>query len=238
MNELQIFAFGDNLVRTVQKDGEPWWIARDVCAVLGLGNPRTSLALLEEDEKDVHIMDTPGGPQEMTTISESGLYNLIFRSRKAEAKAFRRWVTHEVLPAIRRTGMYDANGQKLTALLDRYGDTMTAEARSQLVLTIAGVPSATPTITSYCYTSPLTPEVMNGLRRFLDEVYPSRPVEVPTQSMWKKYSQWCSENNVTALLSKNSFAHALGKLGCKRIMIYSGGKKHNGWRLENEEVAG
>ena len=78
MKELQIFAFGDNLVRTVQKDGEPWWLARDVCAVLGL-DVNSGARKLDDDEKGLHIMQTPGGPQEMTTISESGLYNLIFR---------------------------------------------------------------------------------------------------------------------------------------------------------------
>lgn len=142
MNELQIFAFGDNLVRTVQKDGEPWWIARDVCAVLGLGNPRTSLALLEEDEKDVHIMDTPGGPQEMTTISESGLYSLIFRSRKAEAKTFRRWVTHEVLPALRRTGVYSMSrgnspAERIRGLIEEFGQYIDKPSMGKLVLAAA-----------------------------------------------------------------------------------------------------
>jgi prophage antirepressor-like protein len=93
-------------LRVVERKVQPWFVAKDVCDILELGNPRSSLALLDEDEKDVHSMDTPGGKQEMTIISEPGLYSLILRSRKPEAKAFKRWVTHEVIPSIRKTGGY------------------------------------------------------------------------------------------------------------------------------------
>lgn len=104
-NGIQVFEqSGLGSVRVVMQDGEPWFIARDVCKCLELGNPRTSIALLDEDEKGVHTMDTPGGAQEMSIISEPGLYSLILRSRKPEAKAFKRWVTHDILPSIRKTG--------------------------------------------------------------------------------------------------------------------------------------
>ncbi len=93
-------------VRVILQNGEPWFIGNDVCAALCLGNPRSSMALLEEDEKGVHIVDTPSGQQEMTIINEPGLYSLVLRSRKPEAKKFKRWITHEVLPAIRKTGHY------------------------------------------------------------------------------------------------------------------------------------
>ena len=105
-------AFGS--VRVIERDGQPWFVAKDVCDCLELGNPRTSLALLDEDEKGVHSVDTLGGLQEMSIISEPGLYSLILRSRKPEAKAFKRWITHEVIPAIRRTGGYMAAGQNDT----------------------------------------------------------------------------------------------------------------------------
>ena len=108
MNEIQTFnnpEFGT--VRAVRgDDGEPMFVAKDVCAVLELKNPRSTLALLDEDEKGVHIVDTPGGEQQMTTVTEPGFYKLVMRSRKPEAKAFQRWVTHEVLPALRRDGGY------------------------------------------------------------------------------------------------------------------------------------
>ena len=105
--ELSVFNFEESHpVRVILQNEEPWFIGNDVCAALCLGNPRSSLALLEEDEKGVHNMDTPSGQQEMTIINEPGLYSLVLRSRKPEAKKFKRWITHEVLPAIRRTGSY------------------------------------------------------------------------------------------------------------------------------------
>ena len=109
MNEI-VKVYKNSPVRIVEKDGEPWFVAKDVCDILALGNPRSSIALLDEDERGVHNMDTPSGKQEMGIISEAGLYSLILRSRKPEAKAFKRWVTHEVLPSIRKTGAYLSPG--------------------------------------------------------------------------------------------------------------------------------
>lgn len=93
-------------VRVVDVNGEPWFVAKDVCECLDIGNSRDAVAALDEDEKGVDSIDTPGGAQEMSIISEAGLYSLILRSRKPEAKAFKRWITHEVLPSIRKTGGY------------------------------------------------------------------------------------------------------------------------------------
>ncbi len=90
----------------VDEVGEPWFCAADVCACLGLDNARQAVAPLEADEKGVRIADTPGGPQQMQHVTEAGLYQLVMVSRRPEAKVFRRWVTHEVLPSIRKTGGY------------------------------------------------------------------------------------------------------------------------------------
>ena len=90
----------------MEKDGEPWFVAKDVCDCLEVGNSRDAVATLDEDEKGVATIDTLGGAQEMATISESGLYSLILRSRKPEAKTFKRWIVREVLPSIRKTGSY------------------------------------------------------------------------------------------------------------------------------------
>ncbi len=101
------FTFTGSLtVRSLLIDENPWFVAADVGVVLSLGNPRSSLALLDDDERAVHIVDTPGGQQSVTVINESGLYSLILRSRKPEAKAFKKWITSEVLPALRKTGTY------------------------------------------------------------------------------------------------------------------------------------
>ena len=104
MNELQIFNYNGNEVRTVQKDGEPWWILKDVCGVLGLKNPTMIAERLEDDE--VTKLNLGGLSGETNIINESGLYNVILRSDKSEAKPFRKWVTGEVLPSIRKTGSY------------------------------------------------------------------------------------------------------------------------------------
>lgn len=107
-SELQPFTFPatGGAVRVVTIDGDPWFVAADVCAVLGIGNHRQATKYLDEDEKGVITNDTPGGPQPTSVVNEPGLYSLILRSRKPEAKAFKRWITHEVLPAIRKTGSY------------------------------------------------------------------------------------------------------------------------------------
>lgn len=106
MNGLQIFTYNGNEVRTVQKDGEPWWVLKDVCEVLGISKYRDTAARLEDDERELIRVDTLGGAQEMLCVNESGLYNVILRSDKPEAKPFRKWVTSEVLPSIRRHGAY------------------------------------------------------------------------------------------------------------------------------------
>jgi len=102
--KLQTFSFDDNEVRTVVQNGELWFVANDVTKILGLD--RTQVRRLDEDEKGVRIIHTPGGRQEVNVINEFGLYSLILSSRKPEAKQFKRWVTHEVLPSIRKTGRY------------------------------------------------------------------------------------------------------------------------------------
>ena len=106
MSNIRIFNYNSVEVRTIQNDGEPWFVLKDVCNVLHIGNSRDVVARLDQDEKGVGQIDTLGGKQEMTIINESGLYNVILRSDKPEAKPFRKWVTSEVLPTIRRHGMY------------------------------------------------------------------------------------------------------------------------------------
>lgn len=114
MNDLHIFNYNGYKVRTIQKDGEPWWVLKDVCEVLGLSSPHKVFERLDDDEKGRNQIPTLGGEQEMTVVNESGLYNVILRSDKPEAKPFRKWVTSEVLPSIRKNGGYIANQENLT----------------------------------------------------------------------------------------------------------------------------
>ena len=114
-NDLQVFNFEQQSVRVILQDGEPWWVAKDVADVLGIVNSRDAISTLDDDEKNtVGISDGKRGNPNMTIISESGLYTLIMRSNKPEAKRFRKWVTSEVLPSIRKTGSYSVNNKKIS----------------------------------------------------------------------------------------------------------------------------
>ena len=106
MEEIQVFNYSGNQVRTTVRNEEPWFVAADVCKVLDIKNSRDAMERLDPDEKDVAITDTLGGGQKMTIVNEPGLYSLILTSRKPEAKVFKRWVTHEVIPSIRKNGGY------------------------------------------------------------------------------------------------------------------------------------
>ncbi len=107
MNEI-VKLYKDHPVRIVDRGGEPWFVAKDVCEVLEIARHQNATRYLDDDERGGCLINTPSGEQEMTVVSEAGLYSLVLRSRKPEAKAFKRWVTHEVLPSIRKTGAYVA----------------------------------------------------------------------------------------------------------------------------------
>ncbi len=102
-----LFSHADfGAIRVFEGDNGPWIAAGDVCLALGIANARDAVASLDDDEKGVATADTLGGRQEIRTVNESGMYALVFRSRKPEAQKFRKWVTSEVLPAIRKTGTF------------------------------------------------------------------------------------------------------------------------------------
>ena len=107
MNQIIPFTFESTELRTLTLDGEPWFVAKDVCNILGLGNVGQALIALDNDEKNsIIINDGNRGNPNKAIISESGLYSLILRPRKPGAKTFKRWITHEVIPSIRKTGSY------------------------------------------------------------------------------------------------------------------------------------
>lgn len=106
-NSRTLFQFENSPVRAVvDAQGTPWFVANDVCRALGIKNSRQAVARLEHTQKGVISSDTLGGRQSVTAVDESGLYELIFTSRKSEAQEFKRWVTQTVLPAIRMDGLY------------------------------------------------------------------------------------------------------------------------------------
>lgn len=140
MTDIVPFQFPDtgNPVRAVMIDGVPFFVAMDVCAVVGIAKHRDAVAQLEDDERASTVVDTPGGPQRMTVVNEAGVYALMLISRSPRVKPFRRWITHEVLPALRRTGSYSVEArpqvpQTYAAALRELADTVEraaiAEAR-------------------------------------------------------------------------------------------------------------
>lgn len=114
MNNIQIFKYENNDVRTVEMNGEPWFVLKDVCKALGIAKYRDVADRLDADERAPVRVDTLGGAQEMTCINESGLYSVILRSDKPAAKPFRKWVTSEVLPSIRKNGGYISGQEQLS----------------------------------------------------------------------------------------------------------------------------
>lgn len=131
MNDLKVFNFNNSEVRVIEKDGQPWWVAKDVCEVLGLTNPTMALQELEEDERAKHSLGRQG---EGNVINEAGLYSLILRSRKPEAKQFKRWIMQDVLPTIRRTGGYVSNDDQFLETYLPFADEQTRSLfRSTLV---------------------------------------------------------------------------------------------------------
>lgn len=137
-NLQNVFEYGKSIVRVIVRDGEPWFVARDVCECLEIENPTVAVQRLDEDERAKFNLGRQG---ETNIVSEAGLYSLIMTSRKPEAKRFKRWVTHEVLPTIRQTGSYIAGTkipqtypEALRALADEVERREAVEAEKQKLL--------------------------------------------------------------------------------------------------------
>jgi prophage antirepressor-like protein len=105
-NHLQIFNYSENHVRTVLKDGQPYFVAKDICEILEIGNVTDAVKRLSDSMKGVDSIETLGGKQEVNVITEAGVYKLVFTSRKPEAEKFTDWIASEVLPSIRKHGIY------------------------------------------------------------------------------------------------------------------------------------
>lgn len=116
MNQPQVFNFQDAQVRIVESEGQPLFVASDVCRVLEIGNPSDAIKRLDEDERTLVSIEGASNGLPVNAVNESGLYSLILGSRKPEAKAFKKWITSEVLPTIRKTGGYVANDDMFVAM--------------------------------------------------------------------------------------------------------------------------
>ncbi|ESU71094.1 phage antirepressor KilAC domain-containing protein [Geobacillus stearothermophilus] len=127
MNQLQkVFTYSGSQVRTIIKDDEVWFVAKDVCEILDIADARKAVQRLDEDERSlIPVTDSLGRKQETFIVNEPGLYTLILGSRKSEAKQFKRWITHEVIPTIRKTGGYVANDDLFVETYLKHADEQT-----------------------------------------------------------------------------------------------------------------
>lgn len=223
MSALMTFDFEDRVVRSVRIDGEPWFVGKDVCACLGIENHRDAVSTLDEDEKGVGNSDTLGGGQEMLVINESGVYHLIFRSRKAEAQRFRRWVLHEVLPSIRKTGHYSAVAPDWDETVEKLR--LVQEARriygrkaAQGLWEQLGLPVVIDDSTQKNRQDKAS--LSNYLRDFIDQCLIVEPQgRISADELYKLYSAWAAQN-AAPYFTKNHFGKMLTQdIGMQRIKV-------------------
>ena len=134
LSQAFIFNASNQQVRTVTIENEPYFVAKDVCDILQLSDVSMAVSRLDDDEKLTQVLLVSGQGRQMWCVNESGLYHLIFQSRKPEAKAFRKWVTAEVLPALRRTGRYEVKPQRQSVRYPKRGEGITVEVLNLLWL--------------------------------------------------------------------------------------------------------
>jgi len=195
--EIKVFAnqeFGQ--VRVVEKDGGPWFVAVDVCKALDIGNSRMAVSRLDDDEKGVISTDTPGGMQTVTIINEPGLYTLVLGSRKPEAKQFKRWITHEVIPSIRKHGAYatdevidkilnnpDFGIQLLTQLKDERAARVEAEKKNAILMHVNKTYTATE----------IAKELNLKSAQELNHILEEKKIQYKVNNTWVMYSQYSNQ---------------------------------------------
>jgi prophage antirepressor-like protein len=156
MNNLQIFNYQEKMVRTVIKDGEPWFVAKDVCEILEISDTWNAISRLSENTKGTDTISTLGGIQEMNVISEAGVYKLVFTSRKPEAEKFTDWLASEVIPSIRKTGSYmpkQVSQAELTAMIAQ--NQVEIERKANTALEVANKASRQITTALDIFTAPI-----------------------------------------------------------------------------------
>lgn len=218
MNEMQVFEreeFGQ--IRTVTRDGEPWFVAADVCRVLEVQNVSKALNRLDDDEKMTLTSSEGhsgqrGGAQVMNIVNEPGLYTLVLGSRKPEAKAFKRWITHEVLPSIRKTGAYATDAKLMEA--------------AKLIATCEQ-PTALPALIALMseYTGvPLTGSAANYKNQRFDEMTHVRNwiesmclttndlLSEPRDTLYARFLDWVSLSHLSVSISMKSFCSIVRSL--------------------------
>lgn len=191
MDKLTTFNYKEFPVRTIQNETGVWWVLADVCAVLDISKYRDAATRLDDDERGSVKVDTPGGMQDMTAINEPGLYNLIFRSNKPEAKNFKRWVTHEVLPAIRKNGSY--GGQDDKREIAQMIIACKSAAAVKGILALYGVPAHT-----HQLIPPPSESPADSVTEYLKTVERWELTSMDTKHVYQDYVSFCRGNHIQA----------------------------------------
>lgn len=213
MNNLQIFnspEFGQ--VRTIQQNGEPWFIGKDVAEILGYSNtPKAIRDHVDDEDKLTERIVLSGQNREMTIINESGLYSLILSSKMPKAKEFKRWVTSEVIPAIRKTGKYEAMAQAVPINDEPATDFTQLEfdQRIRIAAIIASCRRERLQLVAKVLSldlegmMPLMPahitEAEQAAYQYISSVYDSLERDTPIQYFYSSYTKWCMEQNLLPL---------------------------------------
>ncbi|UXN05279.1 BRO-N domain-containing protein [Bartonella sp. HY761] len=238
MNPLTTFDFEDHVVRSMLIDGEPWFVGKDICSCLDISKYHDALASLGDDERGTSKTGTPSGDQEMIIINEAGLYRLVFRSRKAEAERFKRWLAHEVLPSIRKTGQYRTASIDLDNIDEKLR--LVAESRrifgrkaAQILWDDIGLPPVAqeddkPAINH-------NNQLLDYLREFIDQCLIEDPTgRISADEAYKTYCAWAAKAHAP-YFTKMHFSRLMVK-GIYIRRVKSGTSYYCGYRI-NEEIS-
>ncbi len=196
-NKIQAFDFNERAVRCIMKDGEPWWVAKDVCEVLDIQNVTQAIERLDEDERSMFFLGRQG---DANIISESGLYTLILRSNKPEARSFRRWVTHEVLPTLRKTGHYSID-ENLMRLIKLSRGNVSKAFMERLVSKAAGFSEVHADLSEERRGDPKLEAL---ILRFVEEECEQDPEKkVSRQDFYRAFQRWCVRERVRPLPTRS-----------------------------------
>lgn len=225
MNDITVFDFGVHPVRVIDQNGAPWFIAVDVCKVLDLGNPSMSLHILDDDERAKFNLGRQG---DANIISESGLYALILRSRKPEARKFRKWVTAEVLPTLRKQGQYIMSSVspepvepmitvseviEMAPCLALVREMRQVHGRAEAKRLWAVLPLPQPVFNSGALLEESRDEWFGA---FLGACVDRQPGgRVQGSALYRSYIGWCREQQITPL-SQNAFGRAASRGGLRK----------------------
>lgn len=249
MNALAMrnFGFGDQLVRVIDREDSVWFVANDVCGALELSNPRDAVGRLEDDERDdVGITDAIGRNQKTTIVSESGVYALIFTSRKPIAKEFRKWVTGQVLPSIRRTGKYEVElTNQVPAPSDaldfvekvRAGLQMVREARivfgiaaARRAWVLAGLPDVSDDPTVHAHQL-LDARAQSVAKWFADRMEMTDSGRESAMRLYMDYTKWCDEGGEDPT-TLTMWGRAMHDMGMEKMPNRRGSIEYLGVRLK------